>query len=442
VGVDDGLDNGADNSENPLLWSTDGPDSDIITDNNFFGNVPVTITEQGPNSGVFGSYDESDESVIKITSNAKRGTSATIDYNETPTTVLVGFQTANIDIQPTDDEWNSGEEIPIVLVDGDANKNSRADEDLDLFNPNVDLLPALVTGDPFTLGEGSNATTAIYFDASIDPSTTLVTGSSATANVTVTSFSKIGRVNATEDPDANTSYDSILIDFQTTMGELRQSIGDTRTAASDRLHGFNLLNLDVRSFNNTGTFNVYLLNSSSNIIVGSDLVGDVGSLVLASGVTPQSLTSLNGTGANNTGQLITSALFDTTTTPDANRVGVLIQHVGDTTNTIAAADDVDPIAVDFFTFGFKNDGLEKDERIANQIIRLELEESGDNTSTFEGTLEYIMINQLNILDASTYTSMSTIANDPTFIVIEDLDDEESPRVNYNDLGQDGVITSS
>jgi len=94
--------------------------------------VPVTITEQGPNSGVFGTYDESDTSVLKITSDAARGTSASIDYNETPVTVLVGFDFATVDIQPTDDEWNSGEEIPVIIVDGDANKNSRADEDLDL----------------------------------------------------------------------------------------------------------------------------------------------------------------------------------------------------------------------------------------------------------------------------------------------------------------------
>ena len=115
------------------------------------GSVPVTITEQGPNSGVFGTYDESDTSVLKITSNAARGTSASIDYNETPVTVLVGFDFASIDIQPVDDEWSSGEEIPVVVVDGDQNKNSRADEDLDLDNPDVTIIPTLATGDPFTL---------------------------------------------------------------------------------------------------------------------------------------------------------------------------------------------------------------------------------------------------------------------------------------------------
>jgi hypothetical protein len=98
------------------------------------GSVPVTITEQGPNSGVFGTYDESDTSVLKISTEAKRGTSASIDYNESPVTVLVGFSFGSIDIKPIDDEWSSGEEIPVVVVDGDQNKNSRADEDLDLDN--------------------------------------------------------------------------------------------------------------------------------------------------------------------------------------------------------------------------------------------------------------------------------------------------------------------
>ncbi len=405
---------------------------------------PITLTEQGPNSGVFGTYDESDVSIIKVTGSAARGTSATIDYNETPATVLIGHDFATIDIQPIDDEWSSGEEIPVVLVDGDANKNSRVDEDLDLNDPNVTLIPSLVTGDPFTLGEGSNDTKAVYAnmthsdtnlpasDKGIDDNTSILNATaSVSTSIAVDSFSSIGRVNAGGDL---VGANAIIIDFQTTMGELRKSITDTGSG-DDRLHGVNLLNLDVRAFNNTGTFDVYLLNYTTDIIPSDGVVNDaVGSLLLASAVNPQSLTSLNTTDA------IVTDIFDTTKAPDANNVGFMAIHTGDTTNVVADADDNDPIVVDFLSFGFTNDGLENEERIANQIIRLELEESGDNTSTFEGTLEYKMINQLNILDSSLYTGLSLIADDPNFIVIEDLDDEEAPRVNYLDLGADGVST--
>ena len=54
------------------------------------GAGPVTFTEQGPSSGVFASYDESDQSTIVTTPYARRGTSAVIDYAGTPATVLVG----------------------------------------------------------------------------------------------------------------------------------------------------------------------------------------------------------------------------------------------------------------------------------------------------------------------------------------------------------------
>ena len=141
-----------DTDDSILLGS--GAIGDFYTSGIPKGSGPVTFTEQGPNSGIFGSYDESDQSGIMITSDAKRGTSATIDYNETPVTILIGFDFATIDIQLEDDEWNSGESIPVVLVDSDANKNSRVDEDLVLSDPSVSLIPSLVTGDPFTLGEG------------------------------------------------------------------------------------------------------------------------------------------------------------------------------------------------------------------------------------------------------------------------------------------------
>ena len=428
-----------DNDDSVITCGTAADGSTCITSGTALGlgenTQPVTITELGPNSGIFGTYDESDVSVIIMTSTALRGTSATIDYNETPVTVLAGFEFATIDIQPIDDEWNSGEEIPVILVDGDENKNSRVDEDLDLNNPLVTLIPSLVTGDPFTLGEGTNSTLAVY----ATPGSGLnndgfLSASIIAATINVTSFSNIGRIDAAGPTSAATGgANSIIIDFQTTFGDLRSTLGNTNVtsaSASERLHGFNLLNYDVRSFNDTGTFSIWMLNSTTDIISASEgITTGIGSVLLAANVTSQGIINLNATGVD---------FFDSAV-PDTNNVGILIQHDGDTTNEIAASDDTDPIVVDFFSFGFTGDGLEGSDRIANQIIRIEAEETGDNTGTFAGSLEYTMVNQINILDASTY-AFSTIASDPGFIVIEDLTDEDAPRVNYLDLGSDGVST--
>ncbi len=395
---------------------------------------PITITEQGPNSGVFGTYDESDVSTVLVTDDALRGTSATVDYVDSPTTVLVGFDFGTIDIQPQDDEWNSGETIPVMLIDADANKNSRSDEDLDLDNPEIELLPALSTGDPFTLGEagtGDDTTArALYLQFPGISAGNVLAGvpQSTTVNATITVQSFSDRALITQSANNVITVDTLIVDLDTTIEDLRSTITN-----EDDFNGFNFLNVDLRGMNSTGTFDVYLLNSTSDIIEDGNVVTNasaIGALMIGSDVDPQSgLVSLS---ANNT------SLFETTNTAITNDVGLMFRHSGNT--HFAAAESVDPIVADFFSFGFENDGLDSDERIANQIIRIEAEETGDNTSEFEGELEYVMVNQLNILDIGTYEGLATVASDPGFIVIEDLTDEDAPRVNYLDLGADGVST--
>ena len=249
-------------------------------------------------------------------------------------TILVGFDFGTVDIQPIDDEWSSGEEIPVVLVDGDANKNSRADEDLDLNNPNVTLIPSLQTGDPFTLGEGSNSTKVLYANVTADPAGLLgitINGTTGAGlnSVGVTStevddFSKIARVTPTNASDVS----AIIIDYQTTLGDLRSTLGNTNsTTAGDRLQGFNFFSMDIRSFNSSGTFDVYLLNNTSNIIgTDSSIHASTGNLKIATGLSAQSgLVSLNGTATDATSATptINNGIFNDNISDD-NVVGLLI----------------------------------------------------------------------------------------------------------------------
>jgi hypothetical protein len=187
--------------------------------------------------------------------------------------------------------------------------------------------------------------------------------------------------------------------------------------------------MDVRGTGLTGPFDIFLLNSTGDTeiieVANGNLNATANSNLIATGVDAQSLTVLDD-----------SVLAYIAALPPTDSVGIAIVGAGPADVAPANA----ALVADFFSFGFTNDGLENDERIANQLIRLELEESGDNTSIFQGTLEYTMINQLNILDEDTYSGLSTISDEATFIVIEDLDDEESPRVSYLDLGSDGVST--
>ena len=51
-----------------------------------------------------------------------------------------------------------------------------------------------------------------------------------------------------------------------------------------------------------------------------------------------------------------------------------------------------------------------------------------------------MLNQLNVDQNSTYLDLEIVSDTIDIIVHEDLTDEDSPRVNYLDLGADGVST--
>jgi hypothetical protein len=415
------------------------------------GSQPVTMVETEASSGTFTSYDESDVSQLKIASGAVRGTSSTIEYANAHT-ILVGNTFATIDVQPTDDEWSSGEEIPVVLVDEDQNKNSRADEDLQVGSyTNSTLIPALQTGDPFTLGENRTsagvATTLALFadwDGWTADTDNVAISNGVTASTTVAKFSEIALLDPTSSNGSSDGIDAIVIDYNLKLSEFYSTVKRTTGAESGRLLGINLLNLDVSGFNATGTFDVYLLNSSSTIAdgqiinhnTGATINANVGSMLIADNVDPISITSLN----NTMGSHGPATLFDDTT---SNYVGLLIvsnQASTKANNVILDGDAAIPIVADFFSFGFTDDGSQSSERVANQIIRIEVEESGDNTSVFEGSLEYVMVNQLNIYSNSTYTDISPISDNASFVVIEDLTDEDSPRVNYLDLGSDGVST--
>ncbi len=419
------------------------------------GVGPVTFTEQGPNSGMFASYDESDVSAIVVTDDAMRRTSATIDYNETPVSILVGAGDATIDIQPQDDEWNSGEEIPVVLVDMDANKNTRADEDLLVSDPSVGMIPSLKTGNPYTLGSGGDDvkfafTTFTRVDdstvpspveqISIDPKKTEI------ATATVQTFSDRAIIDAV----SITNVDALIIDFGTNVDVLTQTLLPPEVKAAvvnstlnsvtigadlknllvgnvdTNFHGFNFYNQDVSSLGG-GNYDVYFLHAADGSIIGDDGVNqDLLAKKIVEGADAQSgLERIDD---------VTAYILATAPISD-HRAGLAI---------VASDGSIDisesmPIVADFFSYGFMNDGELGGERVSNQIIRIEVEESGDNTSTFEGSLEYTMINQLNILDAATYTGISPIADDPSFIVIEDYTDEDSVRVNYLDLGSDGEL---
>ena len=65
------------------------------------------------------------------------------------------------------------------------------------------------------------------------------------------------------------------------------------------------------------------------------------------------------------------------------------------------------------------------------VYRVEVEETGDNTGVFEGSLEFIMLNQ-NTINNVMATSMSTSSDEAIFVLSADYTGTDAPRLKYND----------
>jgi len=256
------------------------------------------MTELSSNNGILGNYDEADNANIRLTDNADRGRSAVLEYNKDKTSIVQGFRSGKLTLEVEDGEWNSGEEIPVILIDNDGNLNSRQDEDLDVFNPAVFNVPALIIDDPFTIDEDNQfddnrATTTVAFQGNKQKVLFLSNSMNFSLNgaMSTTALSQTGLVSnnsATTDslefsgrillgPNAtDITYGSVVIDLRTTMEKLLETINDPRqnadgtfvvSATTQKFHGFNLLNIDLRGLNNTaltaaGLVNAYLLNNT------------------------------------------------------------------------------------------------------------------------------------------------------------------------------------
>ena len=443
VNGDDGLSSA--NQQDPSTWSVFFDDEiDPITLIPA-GAIPVTVFEDSP--GVFITADDDDNSNLIVTDDAKRGTSATIDYNDSATSILIGHGFASIDIALNDETWNSGEVVTVTIDDMDANKNTLVDEAMEISDP-LAIIPALSTGSPFTIGDDTSYRVSglNLGDTDAEP---LVTswpadigavaaqveahgGEYSSHSVTPASYDKFSAIGII-DMDRSMPVGYLHIDYGRTIADLKNIVMDDEKI-------FNFFNYDFRSLENADARGISFDEIAASIdddpdlgTISVDLVTDSCEVNLDTSGSASGYVSLDDDtvmaihACEEDDEVSVRVSFDTT----ADAV--------DRTYMAFAPDTLVSVAADFMSFGYTDDGVQGSERVANQIIRIEAEETDDNTGVFEGALEFVIVNQLNVLDQGTY-EIDTAGDAPTFVVIEDLTDEDSPRVSYNDLGADGVVT--
>ena len=425
-------------------------------------SLPLTITETSPNSGIFTSTDEDDVSILQINDGAARGTSATLTYNDISNSIVVGtsFATITMDETAIGGEWNSGETIPVTLVDNDANLNTRADEDLDVSSGAVKLWPTITIGSPITLS--SLGAGGIRFYANIPDASdngggtnipTIVFDRSEGESQAVDAFSAVARFGF-DAPQQIFNAGGFEFQLNSTNGAALKSFlaNGTQEGTSTLQNGlFHYLNYDLRS----------LASNGSDILAGANInftIADTSDQSITRRIGATAPTGSGAVGAPNlslitglNGNVEFQGLIDITNAADAVQAftddGTVSIFVNFTNIVAGSAPGITISAgnytavLDLFRFGTSNDGDDPTgtDRFNDAIYRLELEETGDNTGTFIGTVEYIMLNQLNINATGTYTVIAPISDDVGIVVHEDLTDEDAVRINYNDLAGDGTV---
>ena len=343
----------------------------------------VKFTEDDSNESTF-SNSPDDVSSIRTQSDAQRGVSFSIEYDNTATSG-VEYSTTNIVID-AGDEWNSGEEISITLTDSDANTNSLDANDLLVANAGQ-MLPIIEFGEPFTL-LGTSAD---------DIRVTNPNNDDTAEDATATNDEKTAAITADDD---DTNKRLMLGGIEAVAHNLL--IIDLGTAAD----------VGINTGENSGETHVANFDVNS---LGDDTVAKIS---FGPTLNPVEL----GAGSGN-------AVLDTSAVSADTEVTFIIHIL--TATTI----DNSPIVFDIFSFGLEDTG-DPTSNTNDAIYRLELEEDGDNSSDFIGTLEYIGLNQYNILNPDTYGDIDALGD--SIILISD---DDSISVEYLDLDDTGGHTT-
>jgi hypothetical protein len=406
------------NSEQPETFVTDGPGG------NTFQHI-VTLVEDSPNSGLFDNADNNDESTITILSNAPRGQSGQIEYNEESLSVLTGLSTASVSVNKPSltigDNSKTlvpGTKFPVILADSDQNLNSGARDHLDVFRDSS-LLPTLKIGNPITLEQSSNVK---FYASSTDA---LTAGDSAISSIL---DKKSARLFIDTSPLTINNFEKISINLGIASSGIKSTLIDNTNSANV---GTNWINYDLRSFQQS--FGLTNFSDTSIMLYFGSLsdpspitIIDSGDLSSSQGFVELDDVDVKDISMKN-GSVFIVINFDSSDNDVPNNVG-----------TISNIINKQPIILDFFSFGLDN----KNNGINNSIFRFELEETSDNSSAFKGTLEYSVTNQLNILDENFIKTIRPISNQIKFIVTDRLIDEEGIFVSYSDLDKIGITTTT
>jgi len=339
-------------------------------------------------------------------------------------------------------DWAPGQTATISVNDPDANRNPTSAETLNAYDETV-VIPTIVMGTGgLTLATGANSSLEKGDANVVGSDTSLATG----VQVGHDAGSEIYTLNVYNTTD-NSERLRIIHNAEDggvgamTHTWLNVTTGHTRANLID-LPGTVVLNYDIRGaadLVSSTAISTYVTDSGGNTtnnsggLITVNTSGNVksGSYDLAPGITNKDVTAIQ--------------TFTTVGQADTNLVSVAFKM------THAAGNDMNSdadyaISADFCNFDQANGSLTH-----NCIYRLEAVETGDNTGVFEGTVEYINLNNSTANgsisgehdggDQEVEGLLGYIRGDALSVILMDsVSGSDSVRVVYNDTDAFQVAT--
>ena len=347
--------------------------------------------------------------------------------------------------------WNPGEELGVVLDDGDINLNSLQDEDQTLSS---DLLPAVVIGNPLTIHSGGEHTNVSLFAGDdIDfAQRGILTADGGSIQFTAADINNYAAQVLDDDlyylihfGSSNSTITSVTATYAT--GSLVTDSSPILKDGGNQLTNFASIKAAIDF-----TTGAQLAYEAANTVPTTGVVDAVAvSMILsAASVIPETTVAIPSDQSSTRAQIITAmnaVVADSSTEEILGGVQAIINTIDEAANvadpvpTVDSISDAitteinaigeltvsiggatgDAVVVDIFRFGQQAENIEAaaTTRHSDAIYRMLLEESGDNTAMFKGSIEYVLLNQLNVGELNTYTSLATIDDTIDILITTD-----------------------
>ncbi len=396
--------------DNCRLYNASGSLTGIFT-----GTDTITMTESSENSAFFESFNLNGESEIEVKAEAAADTQVVFDYAGETHDVIITYSDASVELADNNGgDWIATEVATFTLTDPEQNFNP-LDQDELLIADERHSVPTIVVGTPLTLAHGTNP--------SLVKGTQDAVGSAGGTGVTVghdagsekytqkvyntTDISERLRIVHSAEDDGVGGATHTWINVTT---------GHTR-ATLVGLPGTVVLSYNIEgpaALMSSSDIDVYVTDDGNN---DTDHASGAITIVDAGNVRAGVFDLDDGSQWLRSADVSAAQTWSGDTHAGTNYVAVAFKVTHAAGSDLASTADY-AISADFCNFDQNNgSGLAH-----NCIYRLEAEETGNNTGVFEGSFEYITMNNS--------TTGGTISGE------HDGNDHEVENL-LTDMGEDG-----